>query len=483
MKFFAKALVTLSILFVTGTLYAQTDVLYITDGDSNDIWAVQGGVVFDQNLDVGGNRRYRVAARDTLWLGDMDTGTNVELTQDLDPTGNTSPTGIDIFEGTDGAADGTYNYTVESFVNSAGVYRFGSDWTGGEFMFTVTGNGIVGITFDPVNGSLWISDQANVYEYDLTGQLLGQFAHTGSWGSLAYEPTTDTLWYVSNSSDLLRQYAKDGTLLDTVSSGVTQNVWGAEFVSNIDFVPGNARFNVTKTFTDGSTDSVDVTLTCNGGLPLVQDFTIAGGDPAGVTFVVTDLPDAGATCTVTESGGPDGYTPVLNGGAGCSWDGVTSGLRTCVIANEADPATFTVNKVWEVNVESGEEVLRVADITITCDAEIEGGYQDLQMPTLVPPGYDDWMLDGTIIGDGSVEATVDTSMGPATCSAEETSEQSGVEVTDDCGERQIAAGATSECTITNTVFFEGIPTLNQYGLAIMALLMLGMGMVGFRRFV
>ena len=49
MKFFAKALVTLSILFVTGTLYAQTDVLYITDGDSNDIWAVQGGVVFDQN--------------------------------------------------------------------------------------------------------------------------------------------------------------------------------------------------------------------------------------------------------------------------------------------------------------------------------------------------------------------------------------------------------------------------------------------------
>ena len=272
-------------------------------------------------------------------------------------------------------------------------------------------------------------------------------------------------------------------MLDTVSSGVNANVWGAEFASNIEFVPGNARFNVTKTFTDGSTDSVDVTLTCNGGLPLVQDFTIAGGDPAGVTFVVTDLPDAGATCTVTESGGPDGYTPVLNGGAGCSWDGVTSGLRTCVIANEADPATFTVNKVWEVNVESGEEVLRVADITITCDAEIEGGYQDLQMPTLVPPGYDDWMLDGTIIGDGSVEATVDTSMGPATCSAEETSEQSGVEVTDDCGERQIAAGATSECTITNTVFFEGIPTLNQYGLAIMALLMLGMGMVGFRRFV
>jgi len=31
------------------------------------------------------------------------------------------------------------------------------------------------------------------------------------------------------------------------------------------------------------------------------------------------------------------------------------------------------------------------------------------------------------------------------------------------------------------VFYEGIPTLSQYGMALMALLMLGMGMVGFRR--
>ncbi|MCH8058292.1 MAG: IPTL-CTERM sorting domain-containing protein [Proteobacteria bacterium] len=44
-------------------------------------------------------------------------------------------------------------------------------------------------------------------------------------------------------------------------------------------------------------------------------------------------------------------------------------------------------------------------------------------------------------------------------------------------------GDSEECTIINTAFFEGIPTLNQYGLAIMALLMLGVGFVGFRRFV
>ncbi|MBT8060186.1 MAG: IPTL-CTERM sorting domain-containing protein [Gammaproteobacteria bacterium] len=32
------------------------------------------------------------------------------------------------------------------------------------------------------------------------------------------------------------------------------------------------------------------------------------------------------------------------------------------------------------------------------------------------------------------------------------------------------------------MFFEGIPTLSQWGMALMALLMLGVGLVGFRRF-
>lgn len=276
------------------------------------------------------------------------------------------------------------------------------------------------------------------------------------------------------------------TLIGPTGMGGITGLTAADTVTD---ASGRVGIRVTKTFTDGSTDSVDVTLTCNSGLPLVQDFTIAGGDPAGVTFVVTDLPPTGATCTVTETGGPDGYTPILNGGAGCEFTDVTGGFAICEIVNAADPATFIVNKVWEVSeAGGGDDVVRVAEIIITCDAEIVGGYQDdgsgsEDAPTgiILPSG--DWMYDGTVTGDDSLEVEIDTSMGPATCSAEETSEQSGVESTDDCGPREIDAGETSECTITNTVFFEGIPSLNQYGLAIMALLMLGLGMVGFRRFV
>jgi hypothetical protein len=39
-----------------------------------------------------------------------------------------------------------------------------------------------------------------------------------------------------------------------------------------------------------------------------------------------------------------------------------------------------------------------------------------------------------------------------------------------------------ECTIVNTVFFEGIPTLNRFGLVLMVLLMFGVGAIGLRRF-
>jgi hypothetical protein len=58
-----------------------------------------------------------------------------------------------------------------------------------------------------------------------------------------------------------------------------------------------------------------------------------------------------------------------------------------------------------------------------------------------------------------------------------------IEVDNGCDDLVVSAGHGDSCLITNTVFFEGIPTLNQYGMMLLALLMLGMGMVGFRRFV
>lgn len=73
--------------------------------------------------------------------------------------------------------------------------------------------------------------------------------------------------------------------------------------------------------------------------------------------------------------------------------------------------------------------------------------------------------------------------GDSCCSVTELDVDSAVEPDDsDCDNVPVVIGATGSCTIYNTLFLEGIPTLNQYGIALLALLMLGMGMVGFRRF-
>jgi hypothetical protein len=57
-----------------------------------------------------------------------------------------------------------------------------------------------------------------------------------------------------------------------------------------------------------------------------------------------------------------------------------------------------------------------------------------------------------------------------------------VEVNNGCGTFNVSVGNGHNCTITNTVFFEGIPALSPRGLAILALLMMGAGFAGFRRF-
>jgi hypothetical protein len=68
------------------------------------------------------------------------------------------------------------------------------------------------------------------------------------------------------------------------------------------------------------------------------------------------------------------------------------------------------------------------------------------------------------------------------CWVEEEVNSSAVEVDNGCTDITVSLNQGDSCLITNTVFYEGIPTLSQWGIAIMALLMLGVGLVGFRRF-
>ena len=77
----------------------------------------------------------------------------------------------------------------------------------------------------------------------MTGDLLSSFAHSGSRGSLAFDESDGTLWYVPNiaSSNLL-QYSTAGALLTSLSTPTrVGNVWGAEIsISGAPPVPAPA---------------------------------------------------------------------------------------------------------------------------------------------------------------------------------------------------------------------------------------------------
>jgi hypothetical protein len=140
---------------------------------------------------------------------------------------------------------------------------------------------------------------------------------------------------------------------------------------------------------------------------------------------------------------------------------------------------YVVEKEWAF--ESDVDVSQRFSINWECSNVLTSTYDGLTNAS------------GYFKGEGDEEFSV-TTLRPnpwaapgeeSSCHAIENTYDSAVESDQGCdGAVTFVVGDVEKgCTIVNTVFFEGIPTLSQYGLAVMALLMLGVGFVGFRRFV
>ena len=133
--------------------------------------------------------------------------------------------------------------------------------------------------------------------------------------------------------------------------------------------PVTARFLVEKAFTDGYLGEVEVTITCNTGVPLVQSAMISEGNP--VAFVVDELVivdggDAGATnCEIVEDG-ETGYVAnydnqYSDSAVSCLFsaaeaDGTLGELNQCEITNAAAPVTVSVTKEWDISGAVSDEV-------------------------------------------------------------------------------------------------------------------------------
>jgi hypothetical protein len=233
---------------------------------------------------------------------------------------------------------------------------------------------------------------------------------------------------------------------------------------------------VSKQFSDGNPGEVEVTISCNTGLPLEQSKDISEG--AGVEFVVTEFDAGELDCEITEDGatGYDAeyFDGLTTNSTGCEYEDLQSGLELeCRITNTPAPVDVLIHKDWVIEGSVDENgVSQEFNITLTCESEIIGGY----------PVNGDWRAHAEGEGDATFTFEVIPVFPSTTCEVDESVFDSAVEVDNGCGQFEVSVNNGHECTITNTVFFEGIPTLNQYGLALLALLMLGVGFVGFRRF-
>lgn len=244
-KFRVLGLVFTGLLVAALGARAQS-VLYITDGDSSDGQQLQlidittGNILTSLSTVINpGDRPAALAVTDHIWilnhysapaaasqytLQGISTGLSVTLPANL-PS-----------QFLDGTTDRIHNYSLTwNGSGAVDVFRANHDWTNPQVLFNTSAlsltSDLAGITYDFITGNLWISGSTTIYQISLAGVVISQFSHIGSRGSLAYQSSTDTLWFVpNNSTSPVLQYSKTGTLLQSLTvTGRSGNVWGAEF--------------------------------------------------------------------------------------------------------------------------------------------------------------------------------------------------------------------------------------------------------------
>ena len=230
-------------------------------------------------------------------------------------------------------------------------------------------------------------------------------------------------------------------------------------------------------FTNGGTGSATATLTCNSGVPLQQSFQISENN--GVGFVVAGMV-ATSECSITITNLP-GYVIIAESnqtetGSSCLYADVgIDEVNTCEFIASPDAFTYRVDKVWPVG--DLNEVSQWASFDYTC-VNVE--------TSALGNNFGTETGRVRLEGDGNfLRQFYANPAGGSACSTVESADDSAVESDQGCQTPigYVIGDTLKGCTINNSVFFEGIPTLSQYGMAIMVLLMLGVGFVGFRRFV
>ena len=253
----------------------------------------------------------------------------------------------------------------------------------------------------------------------------------------------------------------------------------------------SATFFVQNRFDDGN-DETPVTLNfqCTGGTVFNGTKTLSPSEALfgiyEVSFTVSNIPDAPISCEVSEVV-PTGYEPEYscesesscstNEGAGpCTFEGISDGQQDlCLITNKVKPVELTVTKEWNL-INEETMITENARIELTCSNVIDGDGEAFGNSMRWS-----WIFEGN---PASKIATLYPRYdGTTRCVTDESAQSSSIESESTCSTPTVINVGDDKpvCVVTNTVFFEGIPTLNQYGLLLITVLTLMTGMAAVRR--
>lgn len=317
-------------------------------------------------------------------------------------------------------------------------------------------------------------------------------------GGLAFDDSGD-LWAITDTRQLnpgqpgqtLKIHKDTGealSALDTVEQGFES--LAITVPRGCDDTPpeGSASFVVQKQYVDGNDETpVTLNISCNGGFIGQESFTVQPNEgafgPMEVRFVVTEFQDGQLDCDIWESE-PANYSATYQ----CISDGACTGAadkcvfenvasdqdNICLVRNYPNPAEITVTPEWtygEAEAGLGDEILLELVCTNAYGGDGEWTGDDMRWL---------WAFDSE---SAPRTAQFEPLANSSRCQTQVVGRTTAVESISTCNEPvPVAPGGALNCVVSNTVFFEGIPTLSQFGLFIIASLMLLTGLWSVRRF-
>ncbi|MDX1408244.1 MAG: hypothetical protein R3330_08925 [Saprospiraceae bacterium] len=250
---------------------------------------------------------------------------------------------------------------------------------------------------------------------------------------------------------------------------------------------GIGSFDITayKDFDDGNPMQVEVLKECTSGLPLNVSTGIEEGTPK--TFITNSATTRETNCSVTETV-PTGYTvsyaTQIDGETnpdGCFYEDIEDNSELeCYLTNHVIPVEVYVRKHWIDEVSGIGSVLH-ARAKYECFGEGELDYGRVFGSNILTFDGQDAIDSFTAIPHWN---------GETTCDVSERVRDPQVEADDsDCQGIPVLLGQFTDpeedefdCTIINTRIYAGIPTLSRPALAVLLGLVLGIGLIGFKRF-